>query len=269
MRPLRTAGTLLALLALVRCGGLALPGHAPEGEPPTVRVSEPVPSPVQKAPVIAPVVRAPVPTPESEVPYPESVRELVRSLGTPTCGCGRWILIDETGQPLPNQDPREVKVLRLWGETAYADYDAILTDPESQLEEIWGTCSVIRDLPGDRRRFVPELLLRLATPDALVPGDGTMDDTRRRIRERVIETLSDLGDERDAVVLVRVMRAYDLESAFAAAKALTQIGGQRELDEVIAWVASHDPRLPFTSYLKKRCDERQSRLRTMPAGRNF
>jgi hypothetical protein len=191
------------------------------------------------------------------------VPELVRYLGTPTI-CAR--------STLTGQESREVKELRLRGEVAYAEYEVILADPDSRWEEIWGTCQMISEIRGDRRRFVPSLVLRLTTPDALVPGDQNLDVIREWIRGYVIRTLEDIGDERALGVLVRVMQQDELESAYLAVRTLAKFGGQNELDAMTAWLVGQKPNLSRVRKMYQYRDEMEARLQTQrpkPAGRTF
>lgn len=274
MRHVRIAGAFLSLLVLVRCGPTAVPAGVPELQPrlnsvPTPEIARaPHPRAIREA---VSVPNATVDEVESEVPYPADVRELTRRLGMP--GCGRMILIDdETGLPLPNQEPWQVKELRLLGESVHAAYEMIWADPKSTWAELTGVGIALDYTPAEPRRFVPFAIRRLTLPDALLPvdpnpKDGTpeiqvqrLEFHRRLIREEAMRLLVSNGDERDAWVLVPFLYANDWSLRRAAAGALAEIGGHKELEALNTWLTLQIPNDPRVPKFKKLRDEMETRL---------
>jgi hypothetical protein len=284
VRPIRTAGTLLALLLLVRCGAPGHPVRAPEGVTLAADDSTPAPVPeVAQAPrpssveeVPAPVARAEA---EAEVPHLKEVRGLVHYLGMPKCGSN--LLLDEMGQLLPGQEPYQVKALRELGEVVHAAYEVIWADPKSTWTEIAGVGIALSYTPAEPRRFVPFAIRRLTAPDALVPVDPEPRDgptefqaerlawNRAFVREQAMHLLADNGDERDAWVLVPFLSGDNWKLRRAAAEVLAVIGGQKELDALNAWLALQHPNDPRVPKFRKLRDEFDARLKAKSMPRAF
>lgn len=266
MRFARTLAVLVALSLLARCGTAFLPT---QHDPAPLFVAK-----AESAPVVAVIPEArpvavvtPEVRPDQQQTQLAQVRELVRSLGTPGCGT-QCILIDDAGQPLPGQERYQVKELRALGESAYADYQFILSDPKSEWEEIAGTCDIISRLPV-ARQFIPLLTQRLTAPDALVAGDHTLNARRRYIRCSIISTLEDIGDERDAAVLVPLLNEQNRSVRRDAVAALAKIGGRHELEALNTWLTGQNHDDPYIVRIRKFRDELGLRLLAQPQRRPF
>jgi hypothetical protein len=250
MRRIRTAGLLLALLLLVRCGvSLRQPVSSPASEVDVVRWAlAPAPrSDVEAAPASVPTANSPQP-----ISHQERVRQLVASLDGGFCKSPKQRQIQE--QSLS-------KLLPL-GASAYPIYEAILADPNSTISELLGLYELLGHLGEDRRQFAPFVARRLGDPDELMPCAPRWNDgTRCLVRTFLIEMLADIGNERHAWALLPSMNDNNDENMqFRAVKALAKIGGKRELDALTAWLALQNPNQPMVQAMWKIRNEMKARL---------
>ncbi len=252
MRFARTAGLLLAVLVLVRCG-------APVREAPSAK--PPVAVEVAIAPAPRAVVRAVVSNRELVGPLPqphgERVRLLLEVLGPNFCLSPETMRVrDECTAELVGLGASVQPVMR-----------EILADPHSTVSEVIGVCTML-DHVREPRQFAQLIVRRLAAPNLLLARDADSGNTDI-VRTTLIEYLSDTGDERHAWVLVPLLNDESSVVKSHAAKALAQIGGPRELDALSDWLALQNPNLRFVADLRKARDAREQQLRALPARRTF
>lgn len=254
MRFARTAGLLLAILALVRCGAPVREAPPARAEPRAVEVAlAPAPRAVDRS------TTSTTETPSFVISIEKQVRELVSSLAGPHCGISHAMAHSLC-----------VPELLALGASAYPIYERILTDPNSTAGEVTGVCVMLDDLGDDARQFAPFIVRRLAAPDEFLPREPARNEGKwDRTRIFLVQSLSYAGDERHAWVLVPLLNDESSVVKSHAARALTQLGGPRELDALTGWLALQNPNLRLVADLRKARDAREQQLRARPARRTF
>ncbi len=206
----------------------------------------------------------PAPALEPELRDVKAVRAKFDEIGSPRCGLAALALVPD------------VDNLVAMGEIVFPIYELVLADPKSTAGEIEGVCWILSKLKTDRRQFIPLLVRRLTATDALMPGDpfpvgkdaefqaARLERNRRWVKEAVISLLTEIGDERDASVLVPLLHQSDQDLQRSAVSAIVKIGGKPELDAMRAWLALQNPDDPFSVWVRDCCEHLLTRLEQPP-----
>lgn len=231
MRFARTAGLLLAILALVRCGAPVREVAAARAEPPVL--AEVAVAPAARAVVDPDEIDFGIPVPTEEIPGAEVIRNLV--LGAQPVGCG-----------YPPYFIEYERVLLKLGARAFRGYEVILADPKSEYREVYQVCRMVIAVQADRRRFVPLALARLATPQTVCSFNSrtqqmwshiSLEQRAERlayynewVRTELVAMLGAIGDEREAPAVARHLTDGERRVRTTAATALVKLGTHAELD---------------------------------------
>ncbi len=135
------------------------------------------------------------------------------------------------------------------GEKAFPTYEAILTDPKSESEEIAGVFWIINHVKSDRTRFRKYALERLADPHSYV-------------RDYAVRALKSIGSSAEAPSVVPLLSDEEEYVATAAAETLAAIGGPDEVLAMDVWIRGHSHRndRQFREHVQKCRDELKKRL---------
>jgi HEAT repeat protein len=137
------------------------------------------------------------------------------------------------------------------GEKAFPDYEAILSDPTADSNEVGRALFILCNVNADRRRFVKHALSRLT-------------DAKSGVRLNAAALLGQIGTATDSSPVVALLSDEYVPVVRSAARTLVAIGSQREVVAMDVWLrgVSHrnDPELrqyvkQCRDALKKRLDE--------------
>ena len=135
------------------------------------------------------------------------------------------------------------------GERAFPELERILQDPAVDSMEIRRIFAVVSAVQADRRRFIEPAVARLADRDVAV-------------RLSAVILLGRIGSRSDASPIVALLWDENVVVVNAAAKALSVIGGERELTALDIWIKSgnHRERIGFRQDVQQLRDALQRRV---------
>ena len=107
-------------------------------------------------------------------------------------------------------------------------YGRILDNPDSDAHLVVRTLVVLIEIKADRSTFVDRAILKLADP-------------RAKVRSYAVSLLGNIGSERDTAPIVALLADEEFTVGVAAAKALSIIGGPRELAALNIWLTVTKP----------------------------
>lgn len=113
------------------------------------------------------------------------------------------------------------------GEIAFPAFEAILTNPDVDPEEIQRIFVVLKSVKCDRSRFVEKAVERLG-------------DSNARVRGSSVELLACIGSERDSQLLHILLSDGVTSIGYRAATTLATIGGNRDLTAFNVWLIISD-----------------------------
>ncbi len=147
------------------------------------------------------------------------------------------------------------------GGKAFPVYEAILSDPKVESEEVARVLLVLCNLKMDRRRFLRHAISRLT-------------EAEFSIRFNAVTLLGQIGSPADASPVVALLSDKETPIVQAAARSLAAIGGSREVVAMDVWLigASYPDNAKLREHvqecrdkLKKRLDE--ARVKAQPKSR--
>jgi HEAT repeat protein len=142
------------------------------------------------------------------------------------------------------------KLLEL-GPKAFPVYEKLLADPKTNSGQVSRIFSVLREVPGDRSRFLETAIKNLTSPSFSV-------------RYSAIRLLGAIGSHRDTAPIVASLYDKDIGIISAAAETLAEIGGRRELVAFDVWLRASKARgigKPLIDMLRKHRDALEFRLK--------
>jgi HEAT repeat protein len=141
-----------------------------------------------------------------------------------------------------------LQLLKL-GESAFPAYEALLADPTEHPVRIVNIFVVLRDIKGDRSRFLEHAVRRL------VDGD-------EGVRWHAVKLVAEIGSIAEASPLIALLSDKDITVRYAAAQTLVAIGGSREVIAMDAWLLgdSHRADFKYRQRVKECRDQLQKRL---------
>jgi hypothetical protein len=142
-----------------------------------------------------------------------------------------------------------LKYLNQLGEKkVFSAFEAILSKPKD-ISEVLDIFGVLRDLQGDRSRFI-EYAVRGLTY------------TKDEVRFRAVELLEVIGTTAESPPVIALLSDESTRAVKSAARTLVAIGGERELIAMDVWLqgASHRDDADLRQRVKKSRDALQKRL---------
>ena len=137
------------------------------------------------------------------------------------------------------------------GTKAFPSYEKLLADPKTSTNQVARIFSVLREVPGDRSRFVETAVKSLTSPAPY-------------LRDSAVRLLGAIGSRRDTAPIVASLYDNEIVVISAAAETLVELGGQRELVAFDVWLRAAKARgvgKPLIDMLRKHRDALEFRLK--------
>ncbi len=122
----------------------------------------------------------------------------------------------------------ERKLLVQHGEKLFPSFERILADRDANPTELTRLFIVLLAVKADRSRFLESTVAKLSHSD-------------KSIRNVAVSLLGDIGSELDTAPIVALLADEEFTVGVAAAKAISTIGGPRELAALNIWLIVTKP----------------------------
>lgn len=145
-------------------------------------------------------------------------------------------------------------ILLRYGAAAFPAYEAILTDPKSESDEIAGVLIALASVGEVKGRFL----------SLVVPYLSHKDDA---VRWPAVLLMKQIGTPEEGAILIALLSDENQFVRYAAAEALAATGGRRELTAMDAWLktgAAFRDAHKYLQHVKECRDALEKRLKTTP-----